>query len=78
MLDMVAALLSTGNAVFQIPTEVPKETKLSQVFIALSPPKDDRETHVRWHTGVSKNCINRRVGCALPWRANTRDANAEY
>lgn len=43
MLDMVAALLSTGNAVFQIPTEVPKETKLSQVFIALSPPKDDRK-----------------------------------
>ena len=43
MLDMVAALLSSGNAVFQIPKEVPKETKLSQVFIALSPLKDDRE-----------------------------------
>ena len=43
MLDMVAALLSGGNAVFQIPPEVPKETRLSQLFIALSPSKDDRK-----------------------------------
>jgi 3-dehydro-L-gulonate 2-dehydrogenase len=35
MLDMVAALLSGGSATFQIPAEPERETKLSQIFIAI-------------------------------------------
>jgi 3-dehydro-L-gulonate 2-dehydrogenase len=37
MLDMVGALLSGGCATFQIPADSERETKLSQVFIALNP-----------------------------------------
>jgi 3-dehydro-L-gulonate 2-dehydrogenase len=37
MLDIVAALLSGGRATFQIPTEPERETKLSQLFIAIAP-----------------------------------------
>jgi 3-dehydro-L-gulonate 2-dehydrogenase len=37
MLDIVAALLSGGSATFQIPAEPERETKLSQLFIAIAP-----------------------------------------
>jgi len=37
MLDIVAALLSSGSATFQIPTQPERETKLSQLFIAIAP-----------------------------------------
>jgi 3-dehydro-L-gulonate 2-dehydrogenase len=37
LLDMVAALLSGGSATFQIPSQPEKETRLSQVFIAMNP-----------------------------------------
>ncbi len=37
MLDIVAALLSGGSATFQIPADPEKETKLSQVFVAIDP-----------------------------------------
>jgi len=37
MLDIVAALLSGGSATFQIPTQPERETKLSQLFIAIAP-----------------------------------------
>lgn len=37
MMDLVASLLSGGSATFQIPAEPEKETKLSQVFIAIDP-----------------------------------------
>ena len=42
MLDMVAALLSGGRATHQIPADTERETKLSQVFIALQPPSVDQ------------------------------------
>jgi len=42
MLDMVAALLSGGRATHQIPADTERETKLSQVFIALHPPSVDQ------------------------------------
>ena len=37
MMDLVASILSGGSATFQIPAEPEKETKLSQVFIAIDP-----------------------------------------
>jgi len=37
MLDMIAALLSGGSATFQIPAEPERETRLSQLFIAIAP-----------------------------------------
>ena len=37
MLDLVAALLSGGQATHQIPTDPEQETALSQVFLALDP-----------------------------------------
>jgi len=37
MLDMIAALLAGGRATFQIPAEPERETKLSQIFIAMDP-----------------------------------------
>jgi 3-dehydro-L-gulonate 2-dehydrogenase len=37
MLDMVAALLSGACATLQIPSDSERETKLSQVFIAMAP-----------------------------------------
>jgi 3-dehydro-L-gulonate 2-dehydrogenase len=37
LLDVVAALLSGGCATFQIPADPEKETRLSQVFIAIDP-----------------------------------------
>lgn len=37
VLDIVAALLSGGYATFQIPPDTEKETRLSQVFIAIDP-----------------------------------------
>lgn len=37
LLDMVAALISGGSATFQIPSQPEKETRLSQVFIAIDP-----------------------------------------
>ena len=37
LLDMVAALVSGGSATFQIPSQPEKETRLSQVFIAMDP-----------------------------------------
>jgi len=43
MLDLVATLLSDGVGTHQIPVEVAKETRLSQVFIALAPGETDRE-----------------------------------
>jgi len=43
MLDMVAALLSDGCATYRIPTEVLKETKLSQVFIAIQASATNKE-----------------------------------
>ena len=43
MLDLVATLLSDGVGTHQIPAEVTKETRLSQVFIALAPGETDRE-----------------------------------
>jgi len=43
MLDMVAALLSDGCATYQIPSEVLKETKLSQVFIAIQASATNKE-----------------------------------
>src|SRR5262245_8557586 len=43
MLDAVATLLSAGNPTCRIPTEVVKETGLSQVFIALAVPERDRD-----------------------------------
>jgi 3-dehydro-L-gulonate 2-dehydrogenase len=46
MLDAVAALLSDGNATNQIPGEVVKETRLSQVFIALASHETDSEQTV--------------------------------
>ena len=42
MLDMVAALLSGGRATHQISADTERETKLSQVFIALQPPSVDQ------------------------------------
>ena len=42
MLDLVAAILSDGSATNQIPQEVVKETKLSQVFIAIKPTNDNK------------------------------------
>ena len=42
MLDMVAALLSGGRATHQVPADTERETKLSQVFIALQPPSVDQ------------------------------------
>ena len=41
MLDLVATLLSGGQATYQIPTDSEKETKLSQVFIAIEPGRGD-------------------------------------
>jgi len=43
MLDMVAALLSDGCATYQIPSEVVRETKLSQVFIAIETSSTNKE-----------------------------------
>src|SRR4030095_8439918 len=43
MLDAVATLLSAGCATHEIPPEVVKETRLSQVFIAMALPGDGRE-----------------------------------
>lgn len=43
MLDMVAALLASGSATYQIPGEVLTETRLSQVFIALKSTDSNRE-----------------------------------
>jgi len=43
LLDLVATLLSDGVGTHQIPGEVAKETRLSQVFIALAPLETDRE-----------------------------------
>jgi len=40
---MVAALLSDGCATYRIPTEVLKETKLSQVFIAIQASATNKE-----------------------------------
>jgi 3-dehydro-L-gulonate 2-dehydrogenase len=37
MMDLVASMLSGGSATFQIPAKPEKETKLSQVFIAIDP-----------------------------------------
>src|SRR4029078_654473 len=37
MLDLFGSILSDGHATNQIPQEVVKETKLSQVFIAIKP-----------------------------------------
>lgn len=37
VLDLIGAVLSGGNATHQIPTEPERETKLSQVFIAINP-----------------------------------------
>src|SRR5579859_1332581 len=37
VLDLIGAALSGGSATYQIPTEPERETKLSQVFIAISP-----------------------------------------
>jgi 3-dehydro-L-gulonate 2-dehydrogenase len=42
MLDMVAALLSGGCATHQIPADAERETKLSQVFIAVDPSAVDQ------------------------------------
>jgi 3-dehydro-L-gulonate 2-dehydrogenase len=47
MLDMVGALLSGGCATHQIATDTERETNLSQVFIAFSPPSvDEADTPV--------------------------------
>jgi 3-dehydro-L-gulonate 2-dehydrogenase len=43
MLDLVAAMLSGGSATCQIPGEVLKETRLSQVFIAFKPTGESRD-----------------------------------
>ena len=43
MLDLVASILSDGLATNQIPQEVVKETKLSQVFIAIKPTLENKE-----------------------------------
>jgi 3-dehydro-L-gulonate 2-dehydrogenase len=37
LLDMVGALLSGGRATYQIPPDTERETKMSQVFIAIDP-----------------------------------------
>lgn len=42
MMDMVGALLSGGCATYQIPADSERETKLSQVFIAIDPSSVDR------------------------------------
>ena len=44
MLDMVAALLSDGRATYQIPSEVVKETKVSQVFVATQASATNKDT----------------------------------
>ena len=41
MLDLAAAVLSSGRATYQIPVSPEQETALSQVFIALLPPSID-------------------------------------
>lgn len=41
MLEIVAVLLAGGQPTYQIPTESDKETKLSQVFLALDPSRLD-------------------------------------
>jgi 3-dehydro-L-gulonate 2-dehydrogenase len=43
MLDLVGSILSDGHATNQIPQEVVKETKLSQVFIAIKPTSENKE-----------------------------------
>ena len=43
MLDALAALLSDGSATNQVPREVAKETRLSQVFIAFAASETDSE-----------------------------------
>ena len=42
MLDLLATLLSAGQATYQIPREPERETKLSQVFIAIDPGSLDQ------------------------------------
>lgn len=44
MLDMVGALVSGGCATYQIPADTERETKLSQVFIAIDPFSVDPST----------------------------------
>ena len=41
MLDLVAGILAAGQTTFQIPPEPERETRLSQVFIALDPKRLD-------------------------------------
>jgi len=43
MLDLVASILSDGLATNQIPQEVVKETRLSQMFIAIKPTAQNKE-----------------------------------
>lgn len=45
MLDMLAALLSGGNATHQIAPDSLKETRLSQVFLAFDPSLIDQASH---------------------------------
>jgi 3-dehydro-L-gulonate 2-dehydrogenase len=42
LLDMVGAMLSGGCATFQIPADLDRETRLSQVFIAINPSSVDQ------------------------------------
>jgi 3-dehydro-L-gulonate 2-dehydrogenase len=43
-LDMIAAMLSGGNATHQIPTQPERESGISQIFIAMNLPEVDRES----------------------------------
>lgn len=55
MLDTVDAMLSGGSATYEIPGEVLKETKLSQVFIAMKPSEGIREELVSEILGFMKS-----------------------
>jgi len=67
MLDMVGAILSGGCATHQIPADPEKETKLSQVFIAIDPAAAGQ-------TGGSANLADQ----VLEHLQSPRPADGEY
>jgi hypothetical protein len=68
LLDIVATLLCGGCATFQIPEDTEKETRLSQVFIAIDPDTVARQVALRVSPTRSWNICNHprmrlEVGC---------------
>lgn len=66
VLDLLATLLSAGQATHQIPRESERETKLSQVFIAIDPsPMDQADRSARFADEIVEQFQATRLGASV-------------